>query len=183
MGYNIDIEKKMLTWQRMSFWEYFPQYMIDIVLLWNRTENELHGPQKVYKRPGGKTLYRDFIRQTTKEAEYKYKKYKNKFTDILRVSKNDDYKRILDDNRNNIKGIWKILKSIIRTGAEYNNLPNYFIDKDSENYNMKDVANSFNELLVNVGPELESKKNPCFRDIWRSNYWEKSLISVSSNGG
>lgn len=39
------------------------------------------------------TLYRDFIRQRTKEAEHKYKKYKNKLTNILRASKKDYLKR------------------------------------------------------------------------------------------
>lgn len=42
------------------------------------------------------TLYREFIKHRSKEAENKYKKNKNKLINIMR----------------NIKGIWNILNSI-----------------------------------------------------------------------
>ena len=103
------------------------------------------------------TLYRDFIRHRTKDAENKYKVYKNKLINIIRISKKEYYKKILDDNKNNIKGIWNILNSIIRNSPRLISYPKYFIDKDNENYNMDDVANSFNKFFINVGPELAEK--------------------------
>lgn len=100
------------------------------------------------------TLYREFIKGKTKEAENRYKKYKNKLTHIIRANKKDYYKRLLDDNKNNTKGIWKSLNSIIRNGTSSNNYPKYFIDDGRENYNIEDVANSFNKFFVSVGPDL-----------------------------
>lgn len=38
-------------------------------------------------------LYKEYVRTRTKEAETKYKKYKNKLTHIIRTSKRDYYKR------------------------------------------------------------------------------------------
>ncbi len=52
-----------------------------------------------------------------------------------------------------MKGVWNIL-NIIRDGAKQNNLPKYFVINDIENYNMDEVASSFNQFFVNVGPEL-----------------------------
>lgn len=89
--------------------------------------------------------------------EDKYKKYKNKLTNIIRISKKEYYKNKLDNNKNNTKGIWNILNNIIRDGAKQNGLPKYFIDKDIENYNMDEVADSFNNFFVNIGPELAGK--------------------------
>ena len=103
------------------------------------------------------TLYRDFLRHRTKDAENKYKIYKNKLINIIRTSKKEYYKKILNDNKNNIKGIWNILNSIIRNNPRQISYPKYFIDKDNANYNMDDVANSFNQFFVNVGPELAEK--------------------------
>lgn len=41
------------------------------------------------------------------EAENKYKKHKNKLTHIKRESKKDYYQNVLEQNKNNIRGIWK----------------------------------------------------------------------------
>ena len=60
------------------------------------------------------TQCRDFIKQRIQSAEDKYKKYKNKLTNIIRTSKKDFYKELIDKNKSNIKGIWDILNSIVR---------------------------------------------------------------------
>nr|XP_049610262.1 uncharacterized protein LOC125988690 [Syngnathus scovelli] len=63
-------------------------------------------------------LYRNFIKQRTEGAEDKYKRYKKKLTNIIRLSKKEYYKHKLEDNKNNIKGIWTLLNHIIREGTE-----------------------------------------------------------------
>ncbi|XP_060771169.1 uncharacterized protein LOC132882014 [Neoarius graeffei] len=95
------------------------------------------------------TLYREFIKLRTKEAE---NKYKNKLTSIIRRCRKDYYGKLIDNSKNNIKGIWNILNSIIKDGSGQIYYPKYFNDKDIENYNMDVVANSFNNFFVNVGP-------------------------------
>lgn len=47
-------------------------------------------------------------------TDSKYKRYKNKLTNIMRTCKKDYYYRLLDINKSNIKGIWNVLNSIIR---------------------------------------------------------------------
>lgn len=103
------------------------------------------------------TLYREFIKHRTKVAENKYKKYKNKLTNIMRICKKEYYCKILENNKNNIKKIWNILNSIIRNGTRQVNYPQYFIDNDKNINNMDDVVNSFNNFFVNVGLNLAQK--------------------------
>lgn len=45
------------------------------------------------------TLCRHFIKYRTKESEIKYKKYKNKSTNIMRVGKRDYYNKLLENNK------------------------------------------------------------------------------------
>lgn len=54
------------------------------------------------------TLYREFLKNRTEQVENKYKKYKNKLTTILRISKQEYYSKLLDRNKSNIKSIWNI---------------------------------------------------------------------------
>lgn len=95
-------------------------------------------------------LYRDFLRTRTKDAEIRYKTYKNRLTNILRVSKKEYYMKQLDINRNNNKRLWEILNSVIKRGTGQKNDPKYLICNDHEEYNM-DVLNEF---FVTAGPNL-----------------------------
>lgn len=95
-------------------------------------------------------LYRDFLRTRTKDAEIRYKRYKNRLTNILRYSKKEYYMKQLDINRNNNKRLWEILNSVIKRGTGQKNDPKYFICNDHEEYNM-DVLNEF---FVTAGPNL-----------------------------
>ena len=44
-----------------------------------------HGSQKDYKMVAKRTLYIEFVKHRIKEAENKYKKYKNTLTSIMRI--------------------------------------------------------------------------------------------------
>ena len=116
------------------------------------------------------TLYREFIKQRTKEAEKKYKNYKNKLTKIIRVCRKEYYSKILYHNKSNIKGIWDILNSIIKNNANQQSYPQYFIDKNIKKDNMDDVVKSFNNFFVNVGPNLARKiPDPLLPEDWNDN--------------
>ena len=100
------------------------------------------------------SLYRKFIKHRTTEAELKYKKYKNKLTNIMRSCKKEYYNKLVEKNKNNSKGIWNILNSIIRKGTANNKYPDYFIDNNKTINDMNNVVNEFNDFFVNVGPRL-----------------------------
>jgi len=95
-----------------------------------------------------------FIKEKTIEVEQRYKKYKNKLTDIIRTSKRLYYQKKLYEHKNNIKGTWDVLNSLIKQGSSKLIYPDHFIDEIGEEYNMSNVVNKFNKFFVNVGPKL-----------------------------
>ena len=104
-------------------------------------------------------LYRDFIKYRTIDKETKYKAYKNKLMVIIRRCKKDYYNKLLEKNKNNIKGTWNILNKIIRKGTNSNNT-NSFIEKGKSITKMNEIVEGFNNFFVNVGPNLAKQIHP-----------------------
>uniref|UniRef100_A0A669C5X4 Reverse transcriptase domain-containing protein n=1 Tax=Oreochromis niloticus TaxID=8128 RepID=A0A669C5X4_ORENI len=110
-------------------------------------------------------LYKRFIKLRTKDAEIKYKLYKNRLVNIIRTSKKEYYHTLLEQNRSNTQETWRILNSIIKKGSKNKNYPDYFKkDKDIVLDKTKDIVNEFNDFFVNVGFNLakeipESRNN------------------------
>ena len=64
---------------------------------------------------------------------------------ILRESKKQYYSKLLENNRNNIKGTWKVINKIIKKKGGNVELPNYFTKNLNETINnRKEVADEFN---------------------------------------
>ena len=101
------------------------------------------------------TLYRQLIEYRSSEAENKYKRYKNKLTNIMRICKKEYYNKILRILR--MKGLWKVLNSIVRDGAKSSGYPEFLVDKDNVINNTEDVVHGLNQLFVNVGPDLQKE--------------------------
>ena len=90
----------------------------------------------------------------TDTAEMKYKAYKNKLTSVLGNCEKNDYIKLLEQEKNNVKGTWKILNTIIRKGKRCSNYPDSFTHKGATVKNKKDNADGFNDLCVKVGQHL-----------------------------
>ena len=105
-------------------------------------------------------LYKQFLSCRTKNAEEKYKKYKNKLTTILRRCEKNYYNELLQSHQNDVKGTWKILNSIIKKSNNNSNYPTEFVNNGIVLNNKKDIANGFNDFFVNIGPQLAKKINP-----------------------
>lgn len=113
------------------------------------------GLQKACKKKNN--LYKSFLKLKTKEAENRYKLYKNKLTAAIRSAKKLYYKKLLFDNKSNIRRTWEILNNLIKQGSKKHIYPDYFVDSNGENHNINRIVNDFNHFFVNVGPELASK--------------------------
>ena len=104
-------------------------------------------------------LYRDFIKYRTSDKEAKYKLYKNKLMCIIRKSKKEYFNKLLEINKNNIKGTWNILNKIIRNKTN-SNYTDHFIENNRTITNMNEVVEGFNNFFVGVGPNLANEINP-----------------------
>ena len=104
------------------------------------------GIQKACKKKN--TLYKDFLKKRTIEAELTYKTYKNKLVRIMKSSKRDYYSKVLEENKSNIKNTWKVLNDIIKKGAGKITFPNYFQTNNTIIKEMNLVADEFNDFLL-----------------------------------
>lgn len=124
-------------------------------------------------------LYKEFLKHRTIEMENKYKKYKNKLINIMRICKKDYYNTMIDNNKNNIKGLWKVLNNIIRN-EKSKGYPQYFMNNDKTIDNMNEVVNGFNDFFVNVGPKLAEEISKPQPEEGKENV-EDYLVSNSSS--
>lgn len=61
-----------------------------------------------------KTLYIKFLKKRISESEQRYKTYKNKLNSVLKFCKREYFTDLLESQKNNMKGTWKVLNDIIR---------------------------------------------------------------------
>ena len=99
-------------------------------------------------------LYIKSIKTKLKSDDDKYKTYKNKLTKIIKTAEKLYYSRILEEQKNNIKGTWRILNQAIKGVSTPKNIPDVFVDNNTEIKDKKEIANGFNNFFVNVGPNL-----------------------------
>ena len=103
-------------------------------------------------------LHVAFKKNPTFQNEGKYKKYKNKLTNILRTCEETYYSNKFDKVKADNKETWRVLNEIL-------NRKKRSICNQPENYNdgkhiykiQKDIANGFNKYFADIGPSLTSK--------------------------
>ena len=106
------------------------------------------------KTKNKKVRIRQFLKHRTITTENRYKTYKNKLIAILRKEKKKYYCLLLQENKDNIAGTWKILRTIMGNAHKTHDFP----AKLNNNWNMTNdqtnIANMFNGFFTNVGPDL-----------------------------
>lgn len=102
-------------------------------------------------------LYRLFLRSRTKDAEVRYKKYKNKLVGIIRRQKKDYYTTLLDKNKNSTKDTWSIINSVMQKGKIKTKFPNKFTKNNDDICNKTEIVDEFNDYFVNIGPILSQQ--------------------------
>ena len=100
-------------------------------------------------------LYAKFVKKRTIESEEKYKKYKNKLVSIIRNSKKLYFYTLLEQQKQNMQGTWKVLNKIIKKTNNKQECQSHFIN-DNEDLirNPKEIATEFNDYFFNVGFNL-----------------------------
>ena len=68
------------------------------------------------------------------KQKQKYKTYANKLTSILRITEQNYYCSMLEEQKANVKETWKILNEVINKCKNKPTCPEYFIKKPSENF-------------------------------------------------
>jgi len=99
-------------------------------------------------------LYRKSINKPkTDETHIKYVKYRNLFNKIKRSTKAKYYNDVLEENKNDIKNTWKIMKMAMNKINDKSNISQIIKYNSNTLTNEQDITNAFCEYFTNVGPE------------------------------
>lgn len=102
-------------------------------------------------------LYNQYLRHRSNEKLLKYKTYKNKLTDLLRVAKGLYFQNQIELNKTNIKQTWKILNNVIGQNKK-KELTYPLVDGNGESItSTEEVANKFCKYFTNIGSNLADK--------------------------
>ena len=116
-------------------------------------------------------LYKQYLRHRSDEKLLKYKTYKNKLTDLLRVAKRLYFQNQIELNKTNIKQTWRILNNAIGQSKK-KKLTYPLVDENGESItSTEEVANKFCKYFTNIGPNLADKIAPAsksFQDFLNS---------------
>ena len=108
-------------------------------------------------------LYKQYLHQRSNEKLLKYKTYKNKLTNLLRVAKRLYFENQIEINNTNIKQTWRILNNAI---GQNKKKKLKLVDENGESITSTEkVANKFCKYFTNIGPNLADKIAPASKSF------------------
>ena len=85
------------------------------------------------------------------EFQINYKKYRNSLSTVMKKNKQAYYDKYLERNCNNIKNIWKRIKSLISQKTVVSSVPTVLsLDNGATIANPYDIANTFNNYFASI---------------------------------
>ena len=87
----------------------------------------------------------------------RFKSYNNLYNSVKRKHKMLYYEQKFQEYSSNMKESWGLIREVISRKKHRANIPDYLKVNGLAISNALDMANSFNEFFVNIGPELANK--------------------------
>ena len=85
------------------------------------------------------------------ECHTNYKKYRNLVSTLMKKSKQAYYDRYFERNWNNVKNMWKGIKSLISVKTVSSSIPTVLsLDSGDTITNPYDIANTFNNYFASI---------------------------------
>ena len=86
----------------------------------------------------------------------KYKHYRNKIVNLIRLSKSNHFKHFFQTNMNNAKNIWKGVRQIIKCKENSKSKISLNINNKVESDPLK-IANHFNEYFTSIADQIRAE--------------------------
>lgn len=106
-------------------------------------------------------MKKKLLQKFSPQLEKEYKEYRNHLTKLIFKQKNQYYQDQIENNKNNMKKLYKIIKDAT---YENNKNTNTFLNlknKDNMNFlNSLDASNFCNDYYINIGVEMEKAIPP-----------------------
>ena len=100
------------------------------------------------------------VKKTIKQLHSKYKYYRNKITNLIRLSKKRYYYDFFEKNTNNMKKTWKVINELLNNQRTKSRVLTKVKDPTNNNQitqNPSRLPNILNKHFANVGNLLASK--------------------------
>ena len=97
-----------------------------------------------------------------------FKTYKKLVKQIIIKAKQMYYHTIFDKYKNNIKGTWSTIKSLLNRVRVKSEFPEYFMIENKLVSDKSTLSNKFNEFYTNIGPNLAKEINIASSKSFRS---------------
>ena len=101
-------------------------------------------------------LYRKQRKSNNDEHELIYKRFRNKLNGMLIKAERNHYSKLIEENKNNMKKSWSILKEVINKRKSDSSCSRFIIN-DQIVSDKHQISNGFNSFFVNIGPSLAKK--------------------------
>ena len=101
-------------------------------------------------------LFRKHKKSNDPQIESIYKRFRNKLNGMLARAERNHYSNLLEENKNNMKKSWSILKEVINKKKSVSSSSRFIIN-DKVISEKLEISNGFNNFFVNIGPSLASK--------------------------
>ena len=104
-------------------------------------------------------LYKELLRSPTSANDFKYKKFKNKLNNLLKISKRSYYDLKFNLAKGNLRATWNLLNQVINRKSKKSKTPFTFIDNGNEINDPILIANRFCDFFTNnnIGPSYAKK--------------------------
>jgi hypothetical protein len=83
-----------------------------------------------------------------------YKKYRNMYNKLIRISKKIYWHERFESSKSDIKSIWNNINTLLNRTKNKVSFPTYFINGNTSVKSPEKIASCFNEYFINVGPNL-----------------------------
>ncbi|XP_065679802.1 uncharacterized protein LOC136094122 [Hydra vulgaris] len=104
-------------------------------------------------------LHKKYIKCKLKYFQ-KFKYYRNQISNLLRYSKKTYYSTYFNQNLNNLKNTWKVIKSIISIKSKNSNNIDSLNINNKTIINKKIISNAFNDYFSSIADNLAKKIIP-----------------------
>ena len=98
-------------------------------------------------------LYQKYRKYPSNSTEYKWKRYKNKLTDIIRASETSLYKSMLKNHSDSCQNLWKVFGKILKNKTNTSTINKIIVNGNTVT-ETDSITEEFNKYFCNIGGKL-----------------------------
>ena len=106
-------------------------------------------------------MYNDLrVNRNSLDMVESYKKYRNVLNRSLRIAKSTYYHRVLRENKDDSKKVWKVINELVYSNKQNRLGPSYLTTAAGDSVSdTQKIAETFNEFFVNIRKSISDSSS------------------------